>query len=144
MAKNCASKIIQAVAKLNGRPNAWNSTKYFNTVFYWETGRANVSNPVIAAKSDAVLQIAQELFALPNPTAKFSIGDDFSNKCNVMTPFLLSRFDGLNSEISSNETKFFVDDIPRAFNFSVFRHLGPSRNLDETLLHKFSRLEKFI
>ena len=55
-----------------------------NTIFYWETRRANVSNPVIAAKSDAALQIAQKLFAPLNPTVNFSIGDDFSNKYNVM------------------------------------------------------------
>jgi glutathione S-transferase len=55
----------------------------------------NVSDPIISAKSDAVLQSAQELFAPLNPTVNFAIGDDFSNKRGAMTPFLLSRFDDL-------------------------------------------------
>ena len=90
------------------------------------------------------MQSAQELFAPLNPTVNFAIGDDFSNKRDAMTPFLLSRFDDLNRALSSNEAKFFIDDVPRACDFAVFHHLDLSSKLDESLLHKFSRLEKFM
>ena len=38
----------------------------------------DISDPIIVAKSDAVLQGAQELFAPLNPTINFLTGDDFS------------------------------------------------------------------
>jgi hypothetical protein len=50
----------------------------------------------------------------------------------------------LNRALSSNEAKFFIDDVSRACDFAVFHHLDLSRKLDESLLHKFSRLEKFM
>ena len=46
----------------------------------------NLPNPIIAAKADAILQSAKELFAPLNPTVYFAIGDDFLNKRNEMTP----------------------------------------------------------
>ena len=104
----------------------------------------NISDPIIAAKSDAVLQSAQELFAPLNPTVNFATGDDFSNKRDAMTPFLLSRFDDLSRALSSDEGKFFIDDVPRACDFAVFHHLDLSRKLDQSLLQKFPRLEKFM
>ena len=61
-----------------------------------------------------------------------------------MTPFLLSRFDDLNRALSISEGKFFIDDVPRACDFAVLHHLDLSKKLDETLLHKFPRLEEFI
>ena len=104
----------------------------------------DISDPIIAAKSDAVLQSAQELFVPLNPTVNFATGDDFSTKRDAMTPFLLSRFDDLSRALSISEGKFFIDDVPRACDFAVFHHLDLSKNLDETLLHKFPRLEEFI
>ena len=50
----------------------------------------NLPNPIIAAKADAILQSAQELFAPLNPTVNFAIGDDFLTKRDEMTPYLLS------------------------------------------------------
>ena len=103
----------------------------------------DISDPIIAAKSEAVLQSAQELFAPLNPTINFATGDDFLNKRDAMTPFLLSRFDDLSRVISSNEGKFFIDGVPRACDFDVFHHLDLSTKLDQSLLYKFPQLEKF-
>ena len=66
----------------------------------------NLPNPIIAAKADAILQSAQELFAPLNPTVNFAIGDDFLTKCDEMTPYLLSRFDDLDRALSSSGRNF--------------------------------------
>ena len=49
----------------------------------------NLPNPIIAAKADAILQSAQELFAPLNPTVNFAIGDDFLTKRDEIAPYLL-------------------------------------------------------
>lgn len=67
----------------------------------------NISDPIIAAKSDAVLQSDQELHAPLAPTIHFVVGDDFSSKRDAMTPFLSSRFDDFNRALSSNGRMFF-------------------------------------
>jgi glutathione S-transferase len=104
----------------------------------------SVSDPIISAKADAILQSAQELFAPLNPTINFAKGDDFSVKRDEMTPFLLSRFDDFSRTLSSSGGKFFIDDVPRACDFAVFHHLDLSTKLDKSLLAKFPLLEKFV
>ena len=104
----------------------------------------NLPNPMIAAKADAILQSAQELFAPLNPTVNFAIGDDFLTKCNQMTPYLLSRFDYLDRALSSSGKKYFIYDVPRACDFAAFHHLDLSKKPDKSLLNKFPRLEKFV
>ena len=56
----------------------------------------------------------------------------------------MSRFDDLSRVLSSSGGKFFIDDNPRACDFSVFHHLDLSTKLDKSLLAKFPLLEKFL
>ena len=65
----------------------------------------NLPNPIIAAKADAILQSAQELFAPLNPTVNFAIGDDFLTKRDEMTPYLLSRFEDFDRALVSSGKK---------------------------------------
>ena len=39
-----------------------------------------ITDPIEAAKADAILQSSQELFAPLNPTVNFAVGDDFLTK----------------------------------------------------------------
>ena len=39
-----------------------------------------------AAKAEAILQSAQELFAPLNPTVNFAVGDEFTTKRDAMKP----------------------------------------------------------
>ena len=104
----------------------------------------NIKDPILAAKADAIMQSAQELFSPLNPTVNFAIGEDFSSKRDAMKPFLLSRFDDLEKVLTSSGKKFFVDDLPHACDFAVFHHLDLSKDLDKSLIKKFPKLEKFI
>jgi glutathione S-transferase len=104
----------------------------------------NLMDPLIAAKGDAILQSAQELFSPLNPAVNFSVGDDFLAKRDEMRPYLLSRFDDLSRALSSSGEKYFIDDVPRACDFATFHHLDISKKLDDSLLNEFPRLEKFV
>ena len=103
-----------------------------------------ISDPIISAKSDAILVGAQELFAPLNPTVNFATGKDFQSKHDEMVPFLLSRFDDFNRFLMSSAGKFFIDDTPRACDFAVFHHLDLSQKLDKSLLNRFPLLERFL
>ena len=83
----------------------------------------NISNPIVAAKADAILHSAQELFAPLNPTVNFAVGSDFEKKRDAMMPFLMSRFDDLSRALMSSDGRFFIDDNPRAWDFAAFHHL---------------------
>ncbi len=104
----------------------------------------NISDPILNAKANAVMQSAQELFMPLNPTINFSIGDRFKKKREDMMPFLNSRFEDLERALKDNDNKFYVDDKPRACDFTVYHHLDLSKFLDPELIKKFPRLEKFI
>jgi len=104
----------------------------------------NLIDSLVAAKADAILQSAQELFSPLNPAVNFAVGSDFAAKRDDMRPFLMSRFDDLSRALSSNNEKYFIDDVPRACDFAAFHHLDISRKLDDSLLDKFPRLEKFV
>jgi len=104
----------------------------------------NISNPIVAAKADAILQSAQELFAPLNPTVNFAVGSDFEKKRDAMMPFLMSRFDDLSRALISSDGRFFIDDNPRACDFAAFHHLDLSKKLDPSLIKKFPRLENFV
>ena len=41
-----------------------------------------IEDPVVAAKADAILESAQELFRPLNPTVNFAVGEDFESKKN--------------------------------------------------------------
>ena len=103
-----------------------------------------ISDPILNAKANAVMQSAQELFLPLNPTINFSVGDRFKQKREVMMPFLNSRFEDLERALKDNDNKFYVDDKPRACDFAVYHHLDLSKLLDPKLINKFPRLEKFI
>ena len=49
-------------------------------------------HPIDAAKADAILESAQELFRPLNPTVNFALGEDFESKRESMLPDLSSRF----------------------------------------------------
>ena len=104
----------------------------------------NISDPILNAKANAVMQSAQELFMPLNPTINFAVGDSFKKKREDMMPFLNSRFEDLERALKDNDKKFYVDDKPRACDFAVYHHLDLSKLLDPKLINKFPRLEKFI
>ena len=104
----------------------------------------NISDPLLNAKANAVMQSAQELFMPLNPAINFAVGDSFNKKREDMMPFLNSRFEDLERALKDNDEKFYVDDKPRACDFAVYHHLDLSKLLDPKLINKFPRLEKFI
>ena len=104
----------------------------------------NISDPILNAKANAVMQSAQELFMPLNPTINFSVGDRFKKKREDMMPFLNSRFEDLERALKDNDKKFYVDDTPHACDFAVYHHLDLSKFLDPKFIKKFPRLVKFI
>ena len=104
----------------------------------------NISDPVLNAKANAVMQSAQELFMPLNPTINFAVGDSFKKKREDMMPFLNTRFEDLERALKDNDKKFYVEDKPHACDFAVYHHLDLSKLLNPKLINKFPRLEKFI
>ena len=104
----------------------------------------NITDPILNAKANAIMQSAQELFMPLNPTVNFATGEKFIKKKNDMMPFLLSRFEDLEKAMNSNDKKFFIFDEPRACDFVTFHHLDLSKMLDTSIIKKFPRLEKFL
>ena len=103
-----------------------------------------ISDPILNAKANAVMQSAQELFMPLNPTINFSVGDRFKKKREDMMPFLNYRFEDLDRALKDNDKKFYVDDKAHACDFAVYHHLDLSKLLDPKLINQFPRLEKFI
>ena len=103
-----------------------------------------ISDPILNAKANAVMQSAQELFMPLNPTINFSVGDRFKKKREDMMPFLNSRFEDLDRALKDNNKNFYIDDNPHACDFAVYHHLDLSKLLDPKPINKFPRLEKFI
>ena len=104
----------------------------------------NISDPILNAKANAVMQSAQELFMPLNPTINFAIGDSFKKKRDDMMPFLNTRFEDLERILKDNDKMFYIDDKPHACDFTVYHHLDLSKFLDPEFIKKFPRLEKFI
>ena len=104
----------------------------------------NITDPILNAKANAIMQSAQELFMPLNPTINFAVGDKFKKKREDMMPFLNSRFEDLEKALKDNDEKFYVDNKPHACDFAVYHHLDLSKLLDPELIKKFPRLEKFI
>ena len=104
----------------------------------------NITDPILNAKANAIMQSAQELFMPLNPTVNFATGEKFIKKRDDMMPFLLSRFEDLEKALKHNNKKFFIFDEPRACDFATFHHLDLSKMLDPSIIKKFSRLEKFL
>ncbi len=104
----------------------------------------NITDPILNAKANAIMQSAQELFMPLNPTVNFATGEKFKKKREDMLPFLMSRFEDLEKAIKENDKKFFIVDEPRACDFVVFHHLDLSKMLDPLIIKKFPRLEKFL
>ena len=104
----------------------------------------NITDPILNAKANAIMQSAQELFMPLNPTVNFSTGEKFKKKRDDMMPFLMSRFQDLEKSIKENDKKFFIYNEPRACDFVTFHHLDLSKMLDPSIIKKFPRLEKFL
>ncbi len=104
----------------------------------------NITNPILNAKANSIMQSAQELFMPLNPTINFATGEKFKKKREDMMPFLISRFEDLEKVMKENGKKFFIYDEPRACDFAAFHHLDLSKLLDPSLIKKFPRLEKFL
>ena len=62
----------------------------------------NLIDSLVAAKADAILQSAQELFSPLNPAVNFAVGSDFAAKRDDMRPYLMSRFDELLGTLRIN------------------------------------------
>ena len=101
-------------------------------------------DPIDAAKADAILESAQELFRPLNPTVNFALGEDFESKRESMLPDLSSRFADLERALLDGGKKFFMGDDPIACDFTAFHHLDLSRQLDPNFLGQFSRLNEFV
>jgi len=104
----------------------------------------NITDPILNAKANAIMQSAHELFMPLNPTVNFATGEKFKKKREDMMPFLMSRFEDLEKVLTENHKKFFILDEPRACDFAAFHHLDLSKMLDPKLIKKFPRLEKFL
>ena len=104
----------------------------------------NITDPILNAKANSIMQSSQELFMPLNPTVNFATGEKFKKKKNDMMSFLLSRFEDLEKVIKENDKKFFILDEPRACDFVTFHHLDLSKMLDPSIIKKFPRLEKFL
>ena len=104
----------------------------------------NITDPILNAKANAIMQSAHELFMPLNPTVNFATGEKFKKKKEDMMPFLMSRFEDLEKVIKENDKKFFILDEPRACDFVTFHHLDLSKMLDPSIIKKFPRLEKFL
>ena len=104
----------------------------------------SISDPILNAKANAIMQSAHELFMPLNPTVNFATGEKFKKKREDMMPFLMSRFEDLEKIIKENDKKFFIIDEPRACDFVAFHHLDLSKMLDPSIIKKFPRLEKFL
>ncbi len=104
----------------------------------------NITDPILNAKANAIMQSSQELFMPLNPTVNFAKGEKFIKKKDDMMPFLLSRFEDLEKVLKENNKKFFIFDEPRACDFVTFHHLDLSKLLDPTIIKKFPRLDKFL
>ena len=104
----------------------------------------NITDPILNAKANAIMQSAQELFMPLNPTVNFAKGEKFKKKKEDMTPFLKSRFEDLEKSMRENDNKFFIYNEPRACDFVTFHHLDLSKMLDPSIIKKFPRLEKFL
>ena len=104
----------------------------------------NISDPILNAKANAIMQSAQELFMPLNPTVNFATGEKFIKKKENMTPFLISRFEDLENALKENDKKFFIYNEPRACDFVTFHHLDLSKLLDPFIIKKFPRLENFL
>ena len=104
----------------------------------------NISDPILNAKANAVMQSAQELFMPLNPAINFAVGDSFKKKKEDMMPFLNTRFEDLERALKDNDKKFYLEEKPHACDFAVYHHLDLSKLLDAELIKKFPRLEKFI
>ena len=103
-----------------------------------------ISDPILNAKANAVMQSAQELFMPLNPAINFAVGDSFKKKREDMLPFLNLRFEDLERALNNNDKKFYVEDRPHACDFAVYHHLDLSKLLDTFIIKKFPRLEKFL
>ena len=104
----------------------------------------NISDPILNAKANAIMQSAQELFMPLNPTVNFATGEKFIKKKENMTPFLISRFEDLENALKENDKKFFIYNEPRACDFVTFHHLDLSKLLDPFIIKKFPRLDNFL
>ena len=104
----------------------------------------NITDPILNAKANAIMQSSQELFMPLNPTVNFAKGEKFIKKKDDMMPFLLSRFEDLEKAMKNNDKKFFIYEEPRACDFVAFHHLDLSKMLDPSIIKKFPRLEKFL
>jgi len=103
-----------------------------------------ITDPIEAAKADAILQSSQELFAPLNPTVNFAADDDFLSKRDAMRSMLANRFQELSNCLAENGSKFFTDDEPRAVEFATFHHLDLSKKLGDSLIKQFPRLERLV
>ena len=52
--------------------------------FIEKISRLEPEDPIVAAKADAILENAQELFRPLNPTVNFAVGEDFESKRESM------------------------------------------------------------
>ena len=62
-----------------------------------------ISDPILNAKANAIMQSAQELFMPLNHKINFAVGDSFKKKKEDMKPFLNSRFEARERALKYND-----------------------------------------
>ena len=68
----------------------------------------NITDPILNAKANAIMQSSQELFMPLNPTVNFATGDKFIKKKQDRKPFLMSRFEDLEKALKESNKNFFI------------------------------------
>ena len=110
-----------------------------------ELAGMTLANPIEAARSDAILEAAQEMFAPLNPTMNFAVGDDFEQKKQAMLPMLKSKCDDFERLlVDQGDGPFFTGAKPIHCDFAVYHHISMAQRMHADILQEFPRLHALL
>ena len=102
-------------------------------------------NLIEAARSDAILEAAQEMFAPLNPTMNFATGEDFEQKKQAMLPMLKSKCDDFERLlVGQDQGPFFTGAHPMHCDFAVYHHISMAQRMHPDILQDFPRLQALL
>ena len=105
----------------------------------------SLENPIEAARCDAILEAAQEMFAPLNPTMNFATGDDFEQKKQAMLPMLRSKCDDFERLLAAQgEGPFFSGAKPMHCDFAVYHHISMAQRMHPSILQDFPHLQELL